>query len=77
MYRVFVDTVRVELIAVSEDVDHWGPTWSADSEWVAYVRGDGASSDIWISDKRGNSPRKLIAHSAIDIAPAWQPEPEE
>jgi len=54
----------------SKTVD-WGPTWSPDSEEIAYVRTDGAKKQVYVINSDGSHPHPVGGNGA-QLLPAWQ-----
>ena len=49
------------------------PAWSPNGRSIAFVRGNGPSSSIWLLDLRNGRVRRLT-RGGIDVAPAWSPD---
>jgi len=63
-----------EYLTVSTDRDNNFPRWSPDGRFIAYVRGDGRSSKIWIMAADGTDQRQLTQGSGSDNFPLWSPD---
>jgi serine/threonine protein kinase len=51
------------------------PRFSPDGKSIAYITGGrGASSDVWIVDDGGASPRRLEVDIRDSVAPVWSPD---
>ena len=50
------------------------PTWSPDSERIAYTFTSGAAVDIYMIDASGFNNTQITTHPAKDYAPAWSPD---
>ncbi len=72
LYIVDVATKRVTPLLV-RGAGARAPAWSPDGRSVAFVRGSGPSSSIWLLDLRNGGARQLT-RGGIDVAPAWSPD---
>ena len=55
----------------------WDPSWSPDSEWIAFSSIDEGSSggaDLWIASASGDSIRQLTSESLGDYNAHWAPD---
>ncbi len=51
------------------------PRFSPDGKSIAYITGGrGTSSDVWIVDDGGGSPRRLAVDLRDSVAPVWSPD---
>lgn len=57
----------------SGSIDNW-PQWSADGTRVAFMRGLGAASEIWVVNADGSGATALTHNAAYDSFPAWSPD---
>jgi TolB protein len=48
------------------------PVWSPDGEKMAFIARDG-STDLFVIDLRGGTPRRLTTNREIDTSPSWRP----
>jgi TolB protein len=46
--------------------------WSPDGEKMAFIARDG-STDLFVIDLRGGTPRRLTTNREIDTSPSWRP----
>jgi TolB protein len=59
---------------VTETAGYAGhPTWSPDSQWIAYEGYRDGDFDIWIHPMSGEQPDIQLRHAGMDISPAWDP----
>jgi TolB protein len=49
------------------------PTWSPDSQWIAYTSERGGNPDIFGMSKNGKLQSNLTTAPGRDLMPAWQP----
>ena len=47
---------------------------SPDGTRIAFTRGDGSESDIWVLPAAGGTARNLTQHPNDDLDPAWSPD---
>ena len=65
-------------VIVADPRGFWGPVFSPDGKLIAYRRGGGKSTRIWVSHRDGSHPRQLTfgTSSDWDVEPlSWQPLP--
>ena len=55
--------------------DHWPPSWSPSSDWVAYTN-DGGTAGSRIAIVLPTGEPIYLTSGAYDAFPAWRPEPE-
>ena len=72
LYVVDIATKRVTPLLV-HGAGARAPAWSPDGRSIAFVRGNGPSSSIWLLDLRSGGVRRLT-RGGIDVAPAWSPD---
>jgi tricorn protease-like protein len=63
-----------EYLTISADLDNNFPRWSPDGRFIAYVRGDGRTSKIWIMEAGGANQRKLTQAPGSENFPLWSPD---
>ena len=51
------------------------PTWSPDSQWIAFTSDESGKPDIYIMNSQGNKRFDLTNDPYTDEQPAWQPVP--
>ena len=50
------------------------PSWSPDDKWIAFVRGEDGSRDLYVVSTAGREPVPLLEHVVYDYwAPSWSP----
>jgi Tol biopolymer transport system component len=54
--------------------DHWPPSWSPSSDWIAYTN-DGGTSGSRIAIVHPTGQPIYLTSGAYDAFPAWRPEP--
>ncbi len=56
--------------------DNSNPTWSPDGEYIAFstARRSG-KSELWVMERDGDSPRRILSLKGNCIQPAWGPRP--
>ena len=48
------------------------PSWSSDGQWIAFVRGENGSRDLYVVSTAGGEPVPLLVHDVYDYgAPSW------
>ncbi|MDE3001605.1 MAG: hypothetical protein OXU79_21225 [Gemmatimonadota bacterium] len=50
------------------------PTWSPDSEHIAFVSTRDGNAEIYVMNSDGSNPRNLSNHEGVDVSPAWSPD---
>lgn len=71
-----LDGTDVHLVARSGPDYHLYPRWSPDGKWIAFQRGDGVRSDIFVIPQKGGVPRQLTHDRDIIRGLAWLPDSE-
>ena len=51
----------------------WDPEWSPDGRKIAFVRGEGTATEIFVMNADGTGVRRLTHNRVADSFPAWQP----
>ncbi len=75
VYTVGPDGARGPLrITNTPENDHWPPSWSPSSDWIAYTN-DGGTSGSRIAIVLPTGEPIYLASGAYDAFPAWRPEP--
>jgi Tol biopolymer transport system component len=49
------------------------PAYSPDGSRIAYVRGSGKSTDIYVADADGRNAKRVTATAAFETSPTWDP----
>jgi hypothetical protein len=52
----------------------YGPTWSPDGEWIAYVRGDATSGWEAVVTHPNGSDARVVATDVARFGPQWSPD---
>jgi Big-like domain-containing protein/WD40 repeat protein len=63
----------VQLTKTGAGVSNYDPTWSPDGRRLAFTRGGGASSDIYVMDADGSNLVQLTS-GGFNWEPAWAPD---
>jgi Tol biopolymer transport system component len=50
------------------------PAWSPDGRWIAFVSTRDEGSELYLSDPRGRTLRRLTFNAANDLFPQWSPD---
>ncbi len=53
--------------------DDFGPQWSPDGRYIAFISTRGGKSEVWLMDSRGGEPRRLTNHKAGVQSFKWSP----
>jgi eukaryotic-like serine/threonine-protein kinase len=53
----------------------YDPTWSPDSQWIAFSSDESGKPDIYVMNSQGNKRFDLTNDPYTDEQPAWQPVP--
>jgi Tol biopolymer transport system component len=53
--------------------DSWTPDWSPDGTKIAFTRGSGFASEIYVMNADGDSQQPLTSNSVPDFRPAYSP----
>lgn len=56
---------------------HGGPSISPDGKLIAFFRGDGLKSNIFILPVEGGSPQQITFLNSLNVSPAWSPDSTE
>ena len=54
----------------------WDPEWSPDGRKIAFVRGEGTATEIYVMNADGTHVTRLTHNRVADSFPAWQPVAE-
>jgi len=68
-----VSAGRRELIHVTQNIG-FAPTWSSDSETLAYQSLFDSNWDIYTINLHERDPYRLTSHVGVDTSPAWSPD---
>ena len=79
--HVFVAALGSGTVAqiTTAEADHWGPAWSPDGRYLAYVRErtgamDFRLSDLWVCHADGSHARRLSDAAGRALGPSWSPD---
>src|SRR5215210_8532911 len=50
------------------------PSWSSDGKRIAFTANLNGSLDVYVSPRRGGTPKRLTTSRANDAMPAWSPD---
>jgi len=53
--------------------DHWPPTWSPESDRIAFTSDSPQGSSIYVMNSNGSGLTKLTDGPVADVFPAWRP----
>jgi len=65
IWLIGADGTDEHLLASEADVGLTSPTWSPDGQWIAFVRDDGITDEIWAIRPDGSDMRQLSWDSPI------------
>ncbi len=74
VYRVLVETLRVQPVAVAADYDYWAPAWSPDGARIACLANPDGNPVLFIATADGSSVEEAAPGLRVTGPPAWRPE---
>ncbi len=74
VYRVLIETLRVQPVAVAADHGYWSPVWSPDGERIACLGDPEGEAVLFIVGAAGVSKEALAPELTVTGGPAWRPE---
>ncbi len=69
-----VDLKRVSQRLIYNEQDAFGPSFSADGDWIAFDAGGGNQADIWMVSVADGQVKKLIDSPGADWMPRYSPD---